>query len=389
VRIAVAYDCLFPWSKGGGERLYRTLAEEFAAAGHEVTYLTRQQWDDQPELDWMDLTVVSHDRHLYDVNGTRTLGPAVRFGRGLFRHLRRNRETYDAVLVSATPATNVLAVRAALAGSAVVIAVDWLEVWRADQWREYAGPFVGGAANVLQRLAIRLSPLATVHSRLVARRLRERGLAAEPVISPGLIDRDGCTEPSLTIPAPPRVVYIGRHIPDKHVESLPAAIAYARREIPDLEATIFGDGPTRDAVRAEVDRLGLGEVVRLPGFVSQDDIDEGLRTAACLVNPSTREGYGLVVVESCAAGTPVVLVDADDNAAVELVDDGVNGHIARSLAPDALGTSIVDVVTAGESMRRTTHAWFTEASRTRTVQATARQIVTRLEQAVAQGHVRA
>ena len=58
MRIAVAYDCLFPWSKGGGERLYRTFAEEFAAGGHEVTYLTRRQWDGEPPqvegMTWID-----------------------------------------------------------------------------------------------------------------------------------------------------------------------------------------------------------------------------------------------------------------------------------------------------------------------------------------------
>ena len=388
MRIAVAFDCLFPWSKGGGERQYRTFAEEFAAAGHEVTYLTRQQWDgDPPEVDGMTVKVISHDRELYDENGVRQLGPALRFGRGLFTHLRRNRHAYDAILLSATPATNVLAVRAALAGTRTVVAVDWLEVWRATQWREYSGPVVGRVANLLQWLAIRLSPVATCHSRFTAERLRERGVRAEPVISPGLIDSDGTTEPTLVIPEPPRVIFIGRHIPDKRVESLPAAIAYAREQVPDLTATIFGEGPTRDAVLAEVDRLGLGDVVSLPGFVGQDELDEGIRTAACLVNPSGREGYGLVVVESAAAGTPVVLVAGDDNASVELVENGVNGQIAQSTAPDSLGAAIVEVVTAGEPMRKTTHAWFTEASRTRTIRLAARQIAARLEDAVGQRSV--
>jgi glycosyltransferase involved in cell wall biosynthesis len=318
----------------------------------------------------------------------RQLGPAIRFAAGLFNHLRRNRGAYDAVMVSATPATNVPAVRAALAGSKVVVEVDWLEVWRADQWREYSGPVIGRAANLSQWLAIRLSPIANCHSQLIARRLRERGVPAEPLISPGLIDAEDTTvKPELSIPAPPRVIYIGRHIPDKRVESLPAAIAHARTQIPDLTATIFGDGPTRDAVLAEIDRLGLSDVVSAPGFVSQKELDDGIRTAACLVNPSGREGYGLVVVESCAAGTPVVLVDGDDNAAVELVDNGVNGTVVASTAPDVLGDAIADVVSAGEPLRKTTHEWFTQARRTRTIRAAARQVAAKLEEAVGQRSV--
>lgn len=380
MRIAIAYDCVFPWSKGGGERQYRRFAEVFAAQGHDVTYLTRRFWadDESPAIDGVRIVEVSVDSELYDANGARTLGPAIRYAKGLFTHLRGNRDAYDAILVSALPNTNVLAVRAALAGTNVVIAVDWLEVWGAAQWREYAGPVIGRVASVLQRVAARLSPIATCHSQLSARRLRESGLRVEPMVSPGLIDFQDSVEPNLNTTSPPNVIYIGRHIPDKRVEAIPAAIAHARQQLPELTATIFGDGPSRDAVRAEVQRLGLGDVVDTPGFVSQDELDQGIHTAACLVNPSVREGYGLVAVESCAVGTPVVLVAGDGNASVELIEDGVNGQIAASASPEELGGAIVDVVSAGEALRKTTHEWFTEASRTKTVTVTATTILARL-----------
>jgi glycosyltransferase involved in cell wall biosynthesis len=382
LHIAVAYDCLFPYSTGGGERQYRAFAETFAAAGHRVTYLTRQQWDGAPPVaDGFGIEVVSTDRDLYDAAGARTPGPAIRFAYGLFRHLRTHRE-YDAVLVSATPATNVPAARAGLAGSRTVLAVDWLEVWRPEQWREYSGPLAGRLASAIQRLAVRCGPIASCHSRLNARRLAELKLRSEPVVSPGLIDSEATGHRS---PAeePPRVVYVGRHIPDKRVEALPAAIAYAREKVPDLTATIFGDGQTRAAVLAEIARLGLGEVIATPGFVDQRELEESLRTAACLVNPSAREGYGLVVVESCAAGTPVVLVAGEDNAAVELVEDGVNGRIAASAAPEELGAAIVETVAAGAALRASTADWFEQARRTKTVGAAATQLLSRIEEAVA------
>ncbi|WP_433267159.1 glycosyltransferase family 4 protein [Actinosynnema sp. CS-041913] len=382
MRIAIAYDCLFPWSKGGGERLYRRFAEEWAAAGHEVTYLTRQQWDgDPPTLDGIEIKVLSTDRELYDANGARTLGPALKYGKGLFTHLVRNRRAYDAVFVSALPSTNLLAVRAALVGAKVAVGTDWLEVWRPDQWRQYSGPVVGRVASTLQWVAARLSPLSTCHSQLTARRLHAGGLRTRALVSPGLIDPVGEVEPVLEAGSPPNVVYVGRHIPDKRVESLPAAIAHARTLVPDLTATIFGEGPSRDAVLAEIDRLGLRDVIRTPGFVGQEELDAGIRNAACLVNPSAREGYGLVVVESAAAGTPAVLVDGDDNAAVELVEDGVNGRLAASTAPEQLGGTIAEVVSAGDPLRKTTHEWYARVSRTNTVQATARQVLARLAEA--------
>lgn len=381
MRIAVVYDCLYPFSTGGGELQYRTFAEEFAAAGHQVTYVTRQQWDGAPPaVDAFDIAVISTDREIYDETGTRTLPPAITFARGLYRHLRRNRD-YDAVLVSATPAINVPAARAGLRGSKAVLAVDWLEVWRPEQWREYSGALVGRAASTVQRVAARLSPIASCHSRLNATRLAALAPKTDVLLTPGLIDGSITADPSTTAAEPPSVVYVGRHIPDKRVEALPAAIAFAREKIPDLTATIFGEGQTREAVLAEIDRLGLGDVIATPGFVSRETLNEGVRSAACLVNPSAREGYGLVVVESCGAGTPVVLVAGEDNASVELIEDGVNGQVAASVAPDVLGAAIVEVVTAGSPLRESTLAWFETARQTRTLQATARKILDRIEQA--------
>ena len=58
--------------------------------------------------------------------------------------------------------------------------------------------------------------------------------------------------------------------------------------------------------------------------------------AACLATASEREGYGLVVVEAAAHGTPSVIVAGAENAAIELVDDGVNGVVA----PDATARAL-------------------------------------------------
>ncbi len=51
----------------------------------------------------------------------------------------------------------------------------------------------------------------------------------------------------------------------------------------------------------------------------------------CMLLTSRREGYGLVVVEAAARATPSVVVAGEDNAATELIEEGVNGTIAREL----------------------------------------------------------
>ena len=100
-----------------------------------------------------------------------------------------------------------------------------------------------------------------------------------------------------------------------------------------------------------------------------------MATAACLVNPSRREGYGLVVVESAARGTPVVLVADEGNASTELIEAGRNGHVAASAAPRDLGDAIGRTVTGAGALRRSTSDWYREALATRTIRRTIDAIV--------------
>jgi glycosyltransferase involved in cell wall biosynthesis len=137
----------------------------------------------------------------------------------------------------------------------------------------------------------------------------------------------------------------------------------ARERIPELTGTIYGDGPERPAVLAAIAREGMDGVVSAPGFVSAAEVEDGLARALCMVLPSRREGYGLIVVEACAAGTPSVVVRADDNAATELIEEGVNGFVAASASPEDLADAIARVHAAGPELRRSTADWFARNAR--------------------------
>ena len=58
-----------------------------------------------------------------------------------------------------------------------------------------------------------------------------------------------------------------------------------------------------------------------------------------------------MVVEAAARGTPSVIVAGPENAATELVTDGVNGAIAASAEPDDLADAILQVLEAGSTLR--------------------------------------
>ncbi|MBI4517422.1 MAG: glycosyltransferase family 4 protein [Deltaproteobacteria bacterium] len=360
MRIAIVYDCLYPYTIGGAERWYASLAERLSAR-HEVTYVTRRQWGraDRPAgPGGAQVVVVSGGRRLYTAGGRRAILSPLRFGWGVFWHLRRRRRDYDVVHTCGFPYFSLVAARAACAWGGPAVVTDWIEIWSPQYWREYLGRLRGGIGAVVQQLCIRLTERAFVLSQLQARRLLKEGYRGQPVVLSGIYAGPSVTTNGGLPVDDPLVVYVGRHIREKRARVIPAAVALARDRIPQLRATIFGDGPDHRRVLAEIERLGLADRICCPGFVAWEEIDTTLQRATCLLLPSQREGYGLVVVEAAARGVPSIVVRAPDNAAIELIVPGENGLVVDSAEPGVLAEAIAAVHAAGPALRQRTRAWY-------------------------------
>ena len=359
VRICIVYDCLFPWTVGGAERWYRNLAERLAAEGHQVTYLTLTQWDagDAPQLPGVEVVAVGPRMELY-VGDRRKIGPPLRFGLGVFAHLLRRGRRYDVVHTASFPYFSLLAAAVTRPLGRFRISCDWHEVWSRDYWLEYLGGVGGRVGWTVQRVCAWVPQTAYAFSRLHAGRLRGLGLRGDVTVLTGEYAGSLAAPPADPATTPPTVIYAGRMIPEKRVPLVVDAIAAARERVPDLRGGIFGAGPEEDEVRRRISELGLQDVVELPGFVAPEVLDEAMRTATCVLQPSSREGYGMVVVEAAAHGAPAIVVAGEDNAAVELVDEGVNGFVA----PEATGAAIADAIVAcheqGDALRSSTRDWF-------------------------------
>jgi glycosyltransferase involved in cell wall biosynthesis len=357
VRVCIVYDCLYPFTVGGAERWYRNLAERLASSGHEVTFLTRRQWGrgDEPAIPGVRVIAVSPRMGLY-ARGRRRILPPLLFGLGVLLHLRRHGRCYDVVHTASFPYFSLLAAGAARRRNRFRLLVDWHEVWTRDYWREYLGSLGGRIGWRIQRACLRVPQRAFCFSRLHERRLREQGLSGELTRLEG--QYAGPPAPPAPLPARPVVVYAGRHIPEKRVPALVPALARAREQLPDLSGEIYGDGPEHERVVEAIADLGLGGSVVAPGFVEQGVLEQALAGALCLVLPSRREGYGLIIIESSARGVPSVVVEGPDNAATELVEEGANGTVAPSAEPGELAAAIVRVYRAGPELRVSTLAWF-------------------------------
>jgi glycosyltransferase involved in cell wall biosynthesis len=358
MRICIVYDCLFPHTVGGAERWYRNLAERLAAEGHDVTYLTLRQWDRGADPGVAGVRVVEAGPRLglYTESGRRKIGPPLVFGAGVLWHLIRRGRTYDTVHTASFPYFSLLAAAVTRRIGHFRLIVDWHEAWTREYWNEYLGRWGGLVGWLVQRACLRVPQRAFCFSRLHAQRLRDEGYRGVVTVLEG--EYTGPLRARRESRRGETAVFAGRFIPEKRVDALIGAVAVARRELPQLRAELYGDGPERGRVNEAVGSAGMRDVIGLRGFVDTEVVQRALAQAACMVLPSRREGYGMVVIEAASYGTPSVVVAGDDNAAVEHIEEGVNGYVAESAGPADLAAAIVRASRGGDALRSSTADWF-------------------------------
>jgi len=360
LHVCLVYDHLFPQTVGGAERWMRDLALHLASTGYDVTYLTMRHWDncEPPPLGAVRVVGVT-DAGLVYRSDRRTLLPPLRFGLGVARHLWRHGSEYDVVHVASFPYFPLLAAGALRPRRGYRLVVNWLEVWTREYWWRYSGILIGTTGWLVQKACVLMPHSAYCLSDLHARRLVEAGYSGTPTILPGLYA--GPVEPTpANLVHPELVVYAGRHVQEKRVDALVRAFAIARERNPDLRLELYGDGPESGRIDALVRQLGLASSVRLLGRRPEAEVEGAIARSACLATASEREGYGLVVVEAAAHGTPSVVVAGPENAATELVRDGVNGAVSPDPSPASLAKAIERVVESGAALRESTARWFAD-----------------------------
>jgi glycosyltransferase involved in cell wall biosynthesis len=349
LNILIVSEMSVPYAVGGGEVRYALLARELARRGHTVTWLSMRQRASPDE------EVIDGVRHLH--RGPRIASPPsrpllamVRYMFTAFVHILTHRyDIIDTQTYAPLPAVWLACVlsrqkmvatihdtssRAATAvpGPAGQVASD-------DQWLSARDRFIVG-------------PIETLLYRLPYPRIvtDTHGVRKTLAQSFGVSDRRmvtvHCGIDTEAIAAAPAaaervdVLFAGRVIPHKHVDDFldaMAAVGKARRarRLPPLRAAVVGDGPLLPEMRTRAMGLGLvpaeaaaaeppAATVEFCGSLPDHAAVIGrMKSARVLVLPSTREGFGLVLVEACACGTPCVAYDVP--AVREVLADGEVG----------------------------------------------------------------
>jgi glycosyltransferase involved in cell wall biosynthesis len=106
----------------------------------------------------------------------------------------------------------------------------------------------------------------------------------------------------------PTVLYLGRIKAYKRVRKLIDAFSIAKRSIPEAQLLIAGSGDDEDSLKAYAATAGCGGI-RFLGRVSESEKKDLMQKAWVFGMPSSIEGWGIVVIEANACGTPAVAYD--------------------------------------------------------------------------------
>lgn len=319
---------------GGAERVMINLAEGFAARGYAVDLVLAKRQGPY-------LADLSSRLNLVDLAAPRL----IRSLPGLVRYLRRTRPR---AMLSALNDANLIAI---LAGGLACVPTRILitEHSHVTEGTKHEISLKRRLTPWLVRLFYNHADRVIAVSHGVEADLHGLGVAPErtrtiynPIVTPAL-RRQLCETPDhpwLADTGVPVILGIGRLCVQKDFALLIRAFAQVRRQR-EARLIILGEGEERPRLEQLVTALDLGSAVCLPGFVTSPAAF--LRRAALLVVSSRVEGFGNVLVEALAAGTPVVSTNCVCGPA-EILPDRRYGRLVPVDDIQAMAQAILDAL---------------------------------------------
>jgi glycosyltransferase involved in cell wall biosynthesis len=142
----------------------------------------------------------------------------------------------------------------------------------------------------------------------------------------------------------PIVATVRRLAPTKGLEELIDAVDVVRRAVPDVLVVLAGAGPLAADLRARVAQRGLERWIHFTGYVSDEQLPAVYRAADLFVVPTVAlEGFGLVVLEALACGTPALVTPVA--GLPEVVADLDPALIMGGANATAIGAALSDALT--------------------------------------------
>lgn len=147
----------------------------------------------------------------------------------------------------------------------------------------------------------------------------------------------------------PVISTVANFFPIKGHQWLIRAIPIVRRHVPDVVFVLHGSGKSRPAIQNLVDVGGLKDNVVFSdeGVVGAREV---MMASDVVVMPSVSEGFGMVILEACALGKPVIATAV--GGIIEILEDRRTGILVPPKDPEALAAAILSVLRDPRLARR-------------------------------------
>jgi glycosyltransferase involved in cell wall biosynthesis len=168
----------------------------------------------------------------------------------------------------------------------------------------------------------------------------------------------------------PLLLYVGRVAHEKNIGFLLSMLVELRHSHPEALLVIAGEGPARQALMQQAQRLGLASDVAFVGYLDREQgLADCYAAADAFVFASRTETQGLVLLEAMAQGRPVVSTAFLGTASI--LQPGCGAQVAPE-EPAAFAQAVAGVLEdperaarMGEQARRHAEGWSSLACATR------------------------
>ena len=264
---------------------------------------------------------------LYTENGNRSIKEAIFFGLSCFKLLK---EDFDVMDCCGFPYFSLFSAKLACLIKGKRLYSTCHEVWGKENWKKYLG-WKGIFGYWIEKLASKLpNKIISVSNDTTKRLVDKLNFSKEKITTiPNGIEFNKI-QSITSAEEKSDIIFAGRLISHKNVNLLINSIKILAEKNPKIKVIIIGDGPERQNLENLSKNLKLEKNIAFKGFLKDEkEVYSLIKSSKAFVLPSSREGFGIVVIEANACGIPVIVINHKDNASKDLIKEGKNGFKAE------------------------------------------------------------
>ncbi|MCD4770897.1 glycosyltransferase family 4 protein [archaeon] len=329
-KLALVYDAIYPYIKGGGEKRFYEVAKKLAK-DYEIHFYGMKLWkgEDVIQKNGIYYHGICKNIPLYTDEKKRSISQAIRFGFSSFKLIK---EDFDVIDCCGFPYFSLFPAKIACLIKGKPLITTWHEVWGKEYWKEYIG-WKGVFGYWVEKMASKLPNKIIAVSSHTSQRLQKILKVPKEKI---MIIPNGIELKDFNKIKPSKeksdIIYTGRLLKNKNIDLLIRSInrIIKDKKYKSIKCMIVGDGPEKENLINLTKQLKLEKNIKFKGFIEKHKrVLSLIKSSKVFILPSTREGFGIVVIEANALGTPVITINHPENASSSLIKKGVNGYISE------------------------------------------------------------